>query len=127
MSEKLMLSEDDMLKQVRIMSLGQKMKGELILSFIHLPQIVFLDEPTLGLDFMAQSAVRSFLLDYVKEQKASILLTSHYIKDIEELCERIVILNKGESIYYGTVSDLKRKASAVELDTIVENMYRESE
>ena len=126
MREKLMLAEEDLRKQVRMLSLGQRMKGELILSFLHLPKIIFLDEPTLGLDFMAQNAVRHFLADYVQQHKASIILTSHYIKDIEELCERVLILFKGGTIYCGSVEELKGAVQADglnSLDDIIEEMY----
>jgi len=84
MAEELKLAEEDLQKQVRSLSLGQRMKGELILSFIHLPTIVFLDEPSLGLDFITQRAIRNYLKNYKRRYGASIILTSHYITDIEE-------------------------------------------
>ncbi|ABY94081.1 MULTISPECIES: ABC transporter ATP-binding protein [Thermoanaerobacter] len=107
MAEELNLSEIDLQKQVRTLSLGQRMKGELILSFIHLPVIVFLDEPTLGLDFITQRAIRNYLKNYKKKYNASIILTSHYITDIEDLCDNIYILHKGHELYYGTIDKLK--------------------
>jgi ABC-2 type transport system ATP-binding protein len=107
MAEELGLSEIDLQKQVRTLSLGQRMKGELILSFIHLPVIVFLDEPTLGLDFITQRTIRNYLKNYKKKYNASIILTSHYITDIEDLCDNIYILHKGQELYYGTIEKLK--------------------
>ncbi len=108
MAEELNLAEVDLRKQVRNLSLGQRMKGELILSFLHLPTIIFLDEPTLGLDFVTQRAIRNYLKNYKTRYKASIILTSHYIRDIEDLCDSIYIINKGEPLYYGTIDNLKR-------------------
>ncbi|AEM80001.1 ABC transporter ATP-binding protein [Thermoanaerobacter wiegelii] len=113
MAEELGLSEIDLKKQVRALSLGQRMKGELILSFIHLPVIVFLDEPTLGLDFITQRAIRNYLKNYKRKYNASIILTSHYITDIEDLCDNIYILHKGQELYYGTIEKLKSMMSNI--------------
>lgn len=127
MASEIMLDVADMYKQVRMLSLGQRMKGELILSFIHLPKIIFLDEPTIGLDFKAQNAIRHFLAKYVRQQGASAILTSHYMKDIGELCSRLLILNKGKGIFYGSVSELKAflsNSSDIELDELLEMLYR---
>lgn len=107
MAEELGLSEIDLQKQVRTLSLGQRMKGELILSFLHLPVVIFLDEPTIGLDFFTQRAIRNYLKNYKKKYNASIILTSHYITDIEDLCDNIYILHKGQELYYGTIEKLK--------------------
>ena len=107
MADELNLSEVDLRKQVRNLSLGQRMKGELILSFIHLPVIVFLDEPTLGLDFVTQRSIRNYLKNYKEKYNASIILTSHYINDIEDLCDNIYIINKGKELYYGSIDKLK--------------------
>lgn len=107
MADELNLSDMDLRKQVRSLSLGQRMKGELILSFIHIPVIIFLDEPTLGLDFVTQRSIRNYLKRYKSRYNASIILTSHYINDIEDLCDNIYILNKGENLYYGSIDKLK--------------------
>lgn len=109
MATDLELSENDLKKQVRNLSLGQRMKGELILSFLHLPKIVFLDEPTLGLDFISQKKIRNYLKKYKVKYDASIILTSHYIEDIEDLCDKILIINKGRKLYYGTIDKLKEQ------------------
>jgi ABC-2 type transport system ATP-binding protein len=94
---------------VRKLSLGQKMKCELIAALLHDPKVVFLDEPTIGLDVTSQKAVRNFLLDYNREKKATIILTSHYMEDVKQLCKRIIIINKGEKIYDGSYTSLAKK------------------
>ncbi len=87
--------------QIRRLSLGERMKMELIATLLHRPRVVFLDEPTIGLDLMAQRAIRDFLLQYREERRPAMLVTSHYMEDIERLCERILILRDGEIIYDG--------------------------
>lgn len=125
MSKELNLEKTDLLKQVRTLSMGQKMKGELILSFIHLPKIVFLDEPTLGLDFIAQNSVRSFLSKYAQDQNASIILTSHYLRDIESLCKNIFIVNRGKEVYYGQIDNLRLESDNKDLEEIIGEIYKE--
>lgn len=80
----------------RKLSLGQRMKCELICALLHQPKVVFLDEPTIGLDVLSQKNIRDFLKAYNKRTHASILLTSHYMEDIKELCERVIIINHGQ-------------------------------
>jgi len=92
--------------QVRNLSLGERMKCELIASLLHRPQVLFLDEPTIGLDVIAQKNMRDFLARYNKEKKITILLTSHYMEDIEKLCERVVIIDQ-EIFYDGKLAELK--------------------
>lgn len=92
--------------QVRKLSLGQRMKCELVASLLHKPKILFLDEPTIGLDVVAQKNIREFLKFYNQREKTTIILTSHYMEDIQQLCERIVIINVGKKIYDGKLSDL---------------------
>jgi len=82
--------------QIRRLSLGERMKMELVAALLHQPKIVFLDEPTIGLDLTAQRAIRNFILEYRREHQPAMILTSHYMEDIERLCERIVIINEGE-------------------------------
>lgn len=94
---------------VRKLSLGQKMKCELIAALLHDPQVIFLDEPTIGMDVTSQKAVRGFIKKYNKEKKATIILTSHYMDDIKELCERVIIINKGEKIYDNSYAGLVKK------------------
>ncbi len=94
---------------VRKLSLGQRMKCELIASLLHDPQVIFLDEPTIGLDVTSQKAVRGFIKKYNKEKKATIILTSHYMDDIKELCKRVVIISHGEKIYDDSYNGLVKK------------------
>jgi ABC-2 type transport system ATP-binding protein len=90
--------------QIRRLSLGERMKMELIAALLHSPKVVYLDEPTIGLDLSAQRAIRDFILRYREEQSPAMILTSHYMEDIERLCERIVILRKGRVVYDGSLS-----------------------
>jgi ABC-2 type transport system ATP-binding protein len=100
---------DNIYKQVRKLSLGERMKCELIAALLHNPKVLFLDEPTIGLDVVAQKNIRDFLKKYNKEKKITIILTSHYMDDIAELCKRIVIINSGKIIYDGQMSSLVEK------------------
>ena len=100
---------------VRKLSLGQRMKCELIAALIHRPKVLFLDEPTIGLDVVAQKNIRNFIKKYNKESKTSIILTSHYMEDIKELCERVIIINFGKIIYDGKLDDLIKKYAAYKL------------
>ncbi|MCB9536090.1 MAG: ATP-binding cassette domain-containing protein [Myxococcales bacterium] len=100
-----MLSITDILTQpVRKLSLGQRMKAELLAALLHRPSVVFLDEPTLGLDVNAQTAVRAFLRDYNERYGATILLTSHYMADITALCERVLLVHDGRLVYDGDLA-----------------------
>jgi ABC-2 type transport system ATP-binding protein len=104
------LGISDQLKvQIRKLSLGERMKVELIAALLHNPQVIYLDEPTIGLDLTAQRAVRKFLLEYKKEFNPCMILTSHYMEDIEELCERIIILKEGEIVYDGPLKEILTK------------------
>lgn len=90
--------------QVRRLSLGERMKMELIAALLHSPRVVFLDEPTIGLDLTAQRAIREFLLSYRDDHRPAMILTSHYMEDIERLARRIVILRGGEVVYDGALA-----------------------
>jgi len=106
---------------VRKLSLGQRMKCELIAALLHDPKVIFLDEPTIGLDVTSQKAVRGFIKKYNEEKKATIILTSHYMDDIKELCKRVVIINKGEKIYDDSYAGLvKRYAKDKYIDLVFE-------
>ena len=94
---------------VRKLSLGERMKMELMACLLHEPKVIFLDEPTIGLDIAAQKNVRQFLKDYYEEKKPLILLTSHYMADVEALCEKIVLLLKGEKQFEGSIQDFKKR------------------
>lgn len=95
--------------QVRKLSLGQRMKCELIAALIHKPKVLFLDEPTIGLDVVMQQKLRDFVKEYNLRYKATILLTSHYMKDVEQLCERVIIIDHGKVLYDGALSDIVKK------------------
>jgi ABC-2 type transport system ATP-binding protein len=102
-----MLTLEDKLKQpVRKLSLGERMKAEMLAALLHRPQVLFLDEPTLGLDVNAQVAVREFLREYNRRYQATILLTSHYMADITALCDRVLLIYQGELIYDGRLEGL---------------------
>ncbi|MEM6853989.1 MAG: ATP-binding cassette domain-containing protein [Planctomycetota bacterium] len=101
--------EKELTQPVRKLSLGQRMKCELIAALLHHPKVLFLDEPTLGLDVNAQTAVRDFLKQYNEENGASILLTSHYMADITALCERVVVIDKGTILYDGTLEGVVQR------------------
>lgn len=92
--------------QVRKLSLGERMKCELVAALLHSPKVLFLDEPTIGLDVVSQNNIREFLKKYNREKKITILLTSHYMEDVEALCERVIIINYGELIYDGKLQKL---------------------
>lgn len=97
--------------QVRKLSLGQRMKCELIAALLHSPKVLFLDEPTIGLDVVSQNAIREFLKKYNKEKGATIILTSHYMQDIRRLCDRVVIIDHGTLLYDGTYDSLHTQYS----------------
>ena len=90
--------------QVRRLSLGERMKMELIAALLHRPKILFLDEPTIGLDIISQKKIREFLKFFNEQNKTTIMLTSHYMQDIEDLCERAIIINHGEIVFDGTLA-----------------------
>jgi len=102
-----MLSLEGKLTQpVRKLSLGERMKAELLAALIHHPEVLFLDEPTLGLDVNAQVSVREFLRDYNQRYGATVLLTSHYMADITALCQRVLVIHQGQMIYDGSLAGL---------------------
>lgn len=92
--------------QTRRLSFGERMKCEIIASLIHRPKLIIMDEPTLGLDIVSQRNIRDFLREYNNKMRATIILTSHYMHDIENLCSRILLLNKGKIIYDGSKEGL---------------------
>ena len=105
--------DDELFIPVRKLSLGQRMKSELLAALIHEPNILFLDEPTLGLDINAQRNLRKFLQNYNKETNATICLTSHYMKDITSLCKRVICVHNGSISYDGKLDILLKKLSPV--------------
>ena len=102
----LMDVKDLIAQPVRELSLGERMRMELIAALLHRPDVLFLDEPTIGLDVISQRNVQQFLRTYQAEQKVTVILTSHYMKDIEALCDRSVVINRGSVIHDGPVSEI---------------------
>lgn len=102
-------------KPVRNLSLGQRMKCELAASLLHRPSILFLDEPTIGLDVDTQEKVRQFIAKYNREHKTTILLTSHYMGDVTALCERVLIINHGKLLYDGELQVLTERLTPYKL------------
>lgn len=98
--------------QVRKLSLGQRMKCELVAALLHKPKVLFLDEPTIGLDVVAQKNIRDFLKKYNKQNKTTIILTSHYMEDIKELCERVIIIDHGEIGFDGNLDELVKSTAS---------------
>lgn len=92
--------------QIRRLSLGERMKMELIAALLHEPKVVFLDEPTIGLDIGAQKTLRQFILEYLRVHQPAVILTSHYMEDIKHLCERIIIIREGEFLYDGPLAKI---------------------
>lgn len=93
-------------KPVRNLSLGERMKCEIAAALLHRPQVLFLDEPTIGLDVTAQRRIREFVREYNQRHNATILLTSHYMADVEALCQRVVVIHHGRILFDGALNDL---------------------
>ena len=105
-----MLGTDGVLNQpVRKLSLGERMKVELLAALLHQPEVLFLDEPTLGLDVNAQASVREFLRDYNQRYGATVLLTSHYMADITALCPRVILIHEGKLIFDGSLAAIRTR------------------
>lgn len=112
-------------KPVRNLSLGERMKCEIAAALLHRPQVLFLDEPTIGLDVTAQRRIREFIREYNRRHDATILLTSHYMADVEALCKRVVVIHHGRILFDGQLTDLVKRFSphktiGVELERQVE-------
>lgn len=105
-------------KPVRQLSLGERMRCELAAGLLHRPDVLFLDEPTLGLDVQAQRRVREFVGEYAMQSGATVLLTSHYMADIEALCDRVVVIHHGRLQFDGPLRDLADRASDRKLITV---------
>ncbi len=99
--------KEKLTQPVRKLSLGERMKAELMAALLHYPEVLFLDEPTLGLDVNAQQAVREFLRAYNQRHGATILLTSHYMADITALCPRVALIHEGQLFYDGSLEGLR--------------------
>ena len=119
--------DKELLLPVRKLSLGQRMKAELLAALIHNPNILFLDEPTLGLDINAQANLRKFLQIYNRDTGATILLTSHYMKDITYLCKRVICIHEGYITYDGKLKNLLTKLSPNKEISIIVKSNRDIE
>jgi len=104
---KLIIIEDFMLQPFRKLSLGQQMKSELVASLLHNPKILFLDEPTIGMDIIAKNDFINLLKEINKREECTIMLTSHDLNEIEKLCPRIIIINKGKKLFDGPIEKIK--------------------
>lgn len=105
--------------QVRKLSLGQRMKAELVAALLHDPKVLFLDEPTIGLDVTMQSQVREFIKTYNRTHDGAIMLTSHYMADVVELCKRVIIISEGSILYDGELSGVISKFSSHKIIEVV--------
>jgi ABC-2 type transport system ATP-binding protein len=115
-----LLEVKDILKvQVRKLSLGQRMKCELIAALLHSPKVLFLDEPTIGLDVVMQKKMRDFIKEYNRRYKSTIILTSHYMGDVKELCKRVVIIDRGKIVFDGKLEEIIKKFADHKLISLV--------
>ena len=107
----------------RLLSLGQRMKADLAASLIYNPDILFLDEPTIGIDVLSKERIREFIKKINEERHTTIILTTHDVSDIESLCEKIIIIDKGSLIYDGTLPQLKSIYKTTDLEEIIKKIY----
>src|SRR5207247_7253486 len=114
----LLAVKDKLNVMVRELSLGERMKMELIAALLHQPKVLFLDEPTIGLDVVSQKTVREFLRTYNTTRKTTILLTSHYMADIQELCQRVIIIDHGTIFFDGRLSQVLDRFANFKVVTI---------
>src|SRR3990167_10189557 len=124
---KLFEVEEIIFQPVKKLSLGQRMKCEIIANLLHSPKVLFLDEPTIGLDVVMQKKLREFISHYNQRYYSTIILTSHYMKDVERLCRRVIVINNGKIIFDGKLADLVKKYAPYKLirATLTNNVDRE--
>jgi ABC-2 type transport system ATP-binding protein len=109
-------------KPVRNLSLGERMKVEIVGALLHLPQVLFLDEPTIGLDVTMQKRIRQFVAEYNRRHSATVLLTSHYMADVEALCRRVIVIHHGRILFDGALSSLADEFAAYKtIGVVLEN------
>ena len=106
-------------KPPRLLSLGQRMKADLAAALLYNPEVLFLDEPTIGIDVLAKAKIRDFIIKINQVRKTSIILTTHDISDIESLCQKMLIIDKGTLLYNGTLEELKRKNTSSHNDDFI--------
>jgi ABC-2 type transport system ATP-binding protein len=109
-------------KPVRNLSLGERMKVEIVGALLHRPQVLFLDEPTIGLDVTMQKRIRTFVAEYNKRHGATVLLTSHYMADVEALCKRVIVIHHGRILFDGQLASLADEFAAYKtIGVVLEN------
>src|SRR5439155_3922891 len=102
--------------------LGERMKVEVVVSLLHLPQVLFLDEPTIGLDVTMQKRIRNFIAEYNRRYDATVLLTSHYMADVEALCKRVIVIHHGRILFDGALAALADEFSTYKtIGVVLEN------
>lgn len=115
-----LLDVGDVLKvQSRKLSLGQRMKCELIAALLHRPKVLFLDEPTIGLDVVMQKKIRDFIKVYNKRFQSTVILTSHYMGDVKELAQRVIIIDKGKIVFDGRLEEITKKYTDHKIITVI--------
>lgn len=115
---------------VRTLSLGERMKADIVASMLHNPKVLFLDEPTIGLDFRSKRKMREVILDINKKYKTSIILTTHDLRDIEELCKKIIIIDNGKKIYDDSMNSLRKiygNYKLIEADLVSKSFFTDLE
>jgi ABC-2 type transport system ATP-binding protein len=117
--------KDLVTKPVRNLSLGERMKMEIVAALLHRPRVLFLDEPTLGLDITMQRRIRAFVAEYNRRYHATVLLTSHYMADVEALCQRIIVIHHGKLLFDGALSKLVDDFSAYKTLGVTLNSSRD--
>ncbi len=123
-----LLDVSDLLKvQVRKLSLGERMKMELIAALIHAPRVMFLDEPTIGLDVVMQKKMRDFIRTYNERHRSTILLTSHYMEDVRQLAQRVIVIDHGKILYDGKLDHLVRKFAKYKVLSVILATYIQPE
>lgn len=123
-----LLDMEDFINQpVRQLSLGQRMRGDIVASLLHSPEIVFLDEPTIGLDVVAKERIREFVRYMNETQHTTIIFTTHDMQDIEKVCNRLIIIDKGKKIYDGSIEEIKNKYANVKtIELLLEDGGKET-
>ncbi len=118
-----LLKVKDIIKiQVKRLSLGQRMKCELIAALLHSPKVLFLDEPTIGLDVVMQNNMREFVKNYNQRYQSTVILTSHYMRDVQALCKRVIVINKGKILFDGQLDNLvKEHAPYKQISVVFKN------
>lgn len=124
---KLLEMEDFINQPVRQLSLGQRMRGDIVAALLHSPEIVFLDEPTIGLDVVAKEKIREFIRYINEKEQTTILFTTHDMQDIEKVCDRLIIIDKGKKIYDGSIDQIKNKyVNSKTIEILLENDEKET-